>query len=351
MSPSPRGQGEDKIINRTMKLITTYKHFISTITLCAALLCIKSTSIAQIKATAKLDSNEIIIGQQVKLQLSIQYRVDGGKRIQVLWPEITDTIRKEVEVVSQSKIDTIVDKADPFLFTQTQTLNITSFDSGYWAIPPFKFLAGDTNGIFTDPLLLQVSTMAVDTTQAIKDIKEPYEETYTWIDWLKDNMIYVWVLLGALLVLLIFYLIVRYTRKVKPPMVEVEIPKIPAHIIAFEKLDKLKTENLWQNGKLKLYHSQLTDIIREYIENRFKIQALEQTTEEILYGFRKVAIDDESKSKLKQVLIIADLVKFAKEQPLPNENEMSMTNSYDFIHGTKQDYSGEEIKKAVDNRQ
>ena len=335
-----------------MKTKSTFKN-ISLAFLMLIMLAIPFTSSAQqIKATAKLDSNEIQIGQQVKLQLSIQYRVDGGKRIHVLWPEIADTIRKEVEVVSQSKIDTIVDKADPFLFTQTQTLNITSFDSGYWAIPPFKFLAGDTNGVFTDPLLLQVNTMAVDTTQAIKDIKEPYEETYSWIDWLKDNMIYVWILLGALLVLLIFYLIVRYTRKVKPPMVEVEIPKIPAHIIAFEKLDKLKTENLWQNGKLKLYHSQLTDIIREYIENRFKIQALEQTTEEILYGFRKVAIDDESKSKLKQVLILADLVKFAKEQPLPNENDMSMTNSYDFIHGTKQDYSGmEEMKKAIDSRQ
>lgn len=361
MSPSPRGQGEEKIIMGTMNKLSTYKHFINTITLCAALLCINSTSLAQIKATAKLDSNEIKIGQQVKLQLSIQYRVDGGKRIQVLWPEIADTIRKEVEVVSQSKIDTIVDKADPFLFTQTQTLNITSFDSGYWAIPPFKFLAGDTNGIFTDPLLLQVSTIAVDTTQAIKDIKEPFEETYSWLDWIKDNMIYVWILLGAILVLILFYLIIRYTRKVKPLMVEVEIPKIPAHIIAYEKLDKLKTENLWQEGKLKLYHSQLTDIIREYIENRFKIQALEQTTDEILFGFRRVAIDDESKSKLKSVLILADLVKFAKEQPLPTENEMSMTNSYDFIHGTKQDYDGEDDKskeekgksqkKEVGNRQ
>ncbi len=344
-----------------MNKLSTYKHLLSTITLCASLLCLSSSSIAQIKASATLDSNEIQIGQQVKLLLSIQYRVDDGKRIQVLWPEITDTIRKEVEVVSQSKIDTIVDKADPFLFTQTQTLNITSFDSGYWAIPPFKFLAGDTNGIFTDPLLLQVNTMTVDTTQAIKDIKEPYEETYSWIDWLKDNMIFVWVLLGALLVILIFYLIVRYTRKVKPLMVEVEIPKIPAHIIAFEKLDKLKKENLWQDGKLKLYHSQLTDIIREYIENRFKIQALEQTTDEILFGFRKVAIDNESKSKLKSVLILADLVKFAKEQPLSTENEMSMTNSYDFINGTKQDYGEEEDKskeekdksqkKKVDNRQ
>lgn len=321
-----------------MNIKSKYKHFFSTITLCLALLCISTSLAQQTKATAQLDSNEIIIGQQVNLKLSIQYRVDNGKRIQVLWPEIADTIRKEVEIVSQSKIDTIVDKNDPFLFTQTQILSITSFDSGYWAIPPFKFLAGDTNGIFTDPLLLQVSTMAVDTTQAIKDIKEPYEQTYSWLDWLKDNMLVLWVTLGALLIIVILFMIFKYTRKVAPLMIEVEVPKIPAHIIAFEKLDKLKSENLWQDGKLKLYHSQLTDIVREYIENRFKIQALEQTTDEILFGFRNVAIDQESMNKLKQVLILADLVKFAKEQPMPTENDMSLSNSYGFVDGTKQDY-------------
>jgi hypothetical protein len=86
-----------------------------------------------------------------------------------------------------------------------------------------------------------------------------------------------------------------------------------------------------------LYHSRLTDILREYIENRFKIQAMEQTTDEILFGFRNAAVDEESKHKLKQVLSLADLVKFAKEQPLPNENESSLSNVYDFIHGTKRE--------------
>ena len=128
-------------------------------------------------------------------------------------------------------------------------------------------------------------------------------------------------------------------------MVFVETPKIPAHIIAFGKLEILKGEKLWQEGKLKQYHSSLTDIVREYIENRYKIQALEQTTDEILWSFRNVAIDEESKTKLKRVLVVADLVKFAKEIPLPAENEMSLTNSYDFINGTKR-----EEEKAIDNK-
>jgi hypothetical protein len=271
--------------------------------------------------------------------LSIQYRVDNGKQIKIQWPEIADTIRKEVEIVSQSKTDTIIpDKNNPFQFVQTKTLYITSFDSGYWAIPPFKFKVNDdTNGVFTEPLLLAVSTITIDTTLAIKDIKPPFNENYTWLDWIKDHMYVVYGTLVAILVVLIIIYLIRYFKKIKPPMVIVETAKIPAHIVAFEKLDKLKDEKLWQEGKLKQYHIMLTEIIREYIENRFKIQALEQTTDEILYGFRNVAIDEESRKKLKQILILADLVKFAKEQPLPNENEMSMNNSYDFVTGTKRE--------------
>ena len=310
-----------------------------------ALLCVSFISSAQeTKVNATLNSNNIQIGQQIKLELSIQYRVDKGKQVNIIWPEINDTIRKEVEVVSQSKIDTIVSKNDPFLFTQTKTLFVTSFDSGYWAIPPFKFFVNtDTNGILTSPLLLQVNTIPVDTTVAIKTIKPPYEEQYTWLDWLKDNMVVVYVGIAAILSIIIAIFIIRHFRKVPPPMVRVEVPKIPAHIIALEKLEKLTNEKLWQNGKLKQYHIAITDIIREYIENRFKIQALEQTTDEILFGFRNIAMDDESRQKLKQVLILGDLVKFAKEQPLPNENEKSLQNCYDFINGTKRE-------ETVDNK-
>jgi hypothetical protein len=323
-----------------MKLKSTYLFF-NTLFLVLALAFTSTNAQAQeVKATATLDNNVIQIGQQVKLQLSIQYRVDNGKRMLVRWPEIADTIRKEVEVVSQSKIDTIINKADPYLFTQTKTLYITSFDSGYWALPPFKFLINtDTIGIQTDPLLLQVTTIAVDTTLAIKDIKPPFGETYSWLDWLKDHLYVVYITLAAILLLIIIIFLTRYyTKKAKEkPVVIIEVPKIPAHIIALEKLDKLKEEKLWQEGKLKQYHSALTDIIREYIENRFKIQALEQTTDEILFGFRNVALDDESKMKLKQLLVLSDLVKFAKEQPMATENERSMDYSYDFVHGTKKE--------------
>jgi hypothetical protein len=321
-----------------MKLKIRNTKFNSLIMFCALMFCTFLSVAQDIKVSASLDSNSIKIGQQVKLHLNIHYRVDKGKQINVKFPVVADTIRKEIEVVSQSKTDTVINKNEPFIFNQSKTLILTSFDSGYWAIPPFKFMVnGDTAGFMTEPLLLAVSTVSVDTTQAIKDIKGPYEEIYTWMDWLKDNMYVVYGGLAAILAIIVIIYLIRKYRKRPLPEVPVNIPVVPAHVIAFDKLEKLKNEKLWQEGKLKLYHSSLTDILREYIENRFKIQALEQTTDEILFGFRNVAVDDESKSKLKQVLVLADLVKFAKEQPLPNENELSMNNVYDFINGTKRE--------------
>ena len=334
---------------RKMKIRMKYIKLIpSAILLCLMLFVFHPLFGQEIKATATLDSSLIKIGQQVKLKLKISYKSDKGKQTQVLFPEIADTLRKEVDVVGLSKTDTLVpDKNNPNQFIQSKTIYITSFDSGYWAIPPFKFIVnGDTNGVFTEPLLLQVKGMQVDTTLAIKDIKPPFGENYSFMDWLKDNM---WVVYGTLIVIVLILLIIYFVRKYankKTHIVEVTKPKIPAHIIAFEKLDKLKEAKLWQEGKLKPYYSTLTDILREYIENRFRIQALEQTTDEILYSFRHVSIDEESKSKLKQVLVLADLVKFAKEQPLPSENEMSITIGYDFINGTKK----EEVEK-IDNKE
>ncbi len=303
-------------------------------------LLLSFTAKAQItQVTASIDSNYIQIGQQVKLLLSVSYNVNNGKHVKITWPEITDTISKEIEVVNQSKIDTIIaDSSNPFQFTQNKTLFITSFDSGTWVIPPIKFLSNtDSTAFYTQALKLNVSNIAVDTTMAIKDVKPILEVNYNWIDWIKDNIYSILTATVAIIIILVIIYYIRKKLKNKPIAIVPEIPKVPAHIIALEKLDKLKNDKLWQEGKLKQYYSILADTVREYTENRFKIQALEQTTDEILLGFRNVAIDEESKAKLKQILLLSDLVKFAKENPLPVENETSMANAYDFINGTKKE--------------
>lgn len=277
---------------------------------------------------AVLDTNFLMIGEQTQLHFITTYQ---DKNTQILFPQLNDTIIKEIEVLSKSSIDTSVADANG-LFSQSQSILITSFDSGYYVVPPFYFIInGDT--VESDPLLLEVQSMEVDTANAIFDIKQPLSEPFSIKDWLKDN----WIWLAAILAVLIgVFFLVKYLRREKPVVVEEKIvPKVPVHEIALEKLKQLNKQQLWQNGKVKTYHSEVSEILREYIEDRYKVNALEETTSEIMYGLRLHQVPEDLKLKLSQTLTLADLVKFAKEQPLANENENSLTNAIEFVEATK----------------
>lgn len=286
-------------------------------------------------AKSSLDTSSIKIGEQTRLHLSIKYRSDKPG-LKIKWPVLKDTIIKQIELVSESKIDTSVpDKNDLITFIQSRTYIITSFDSGYFAIPPFRFIINDSEEIAeTEPLLLQVNMLKVDTTQNIKDIKAPFEEPFQW----RELIPYVlWSIAILAVIAGIIYLIIKYRRK-KPVIPILQPKKVEPHIKALQELEKLRNQKLWEQGKVKQYHSGISDTLRAYIEERFKIHALEQTTFEILQSFRSAVIDKESLEKLRLILILADLVKFAKEEPLAHENEMSLKNAFDFVNGTKRDY-------------
>lgn len=324
LQPAPQMRGAFRILLLTL--------------LTSAIFHAPSAILAQgLTATATLDTNSILIGQQTKLTLRVDYKTDQGN-IQIDFPKIGDTLLKEIEVVSRSKPERFIpDSSDMSTMAQSQTLIITSFDSGYYAIPPFKFIVGGDSSkeIETEPLLFAVNTVEIDTTIAIKDIKPPIEVPFSW----KELLPYVYAgLAGAAalagLVFLIVYLVKKRKKKPAPPVV---VPVIPPHVITLEQLEKLKEEKLWQNGKYKEYHSALSDIIRQYIEKRFYINAMEQVSDEIMYAFRTVDVSDELRAKLRSILFLSDLVKFAKEVPLPNENEASWMNAYEFVMATKKE--------------
>jgi hypothetical protein len=305
----------------------------------ACLLFYSTTQAQSVVVRAVIASDYIRIGEQTNISLSAVYETGSGKHISLVWPTITDSITSKIEVVSSTKTDTIInDSLTPYQIKLTKNIVITSFDSGSWVIPPFKFLiAGDTQIYYTNPVKLHVQTIPVDTTLAIKDIKSVMDVDYSIIDWIKDNVIELSVALLVLIIIIVAAYYVRKKMKNKPVEVVVQAPSIPPHIVALEKLEKLSQEKLWQQDKTKQYYISLTEIIRDYIEGRFKIQALEQTSEEILISFRNTAIDDDSIQKLKQILLLSDLVKFAKEKPLPTENELSLSNAYAFVNGTKRE--------------
>lgn len=279
--------------------------------------------------SASTDTNKILIGQQFHLDLKIRFSAQH----KVEFPAIGDTLTSQIEVVEKSPIDTVFDKEDITQKTLHQRLTLTSFDSGFFAIPPFFFVV-NSDTLETEPLLIEVQTIQVDSSQ-LADIKAPLEVQYSFLDWLKDNWKLTLGIMAALAA--ISYLIYSLTKK-KPAPVVVEkklVPKLPAHTIALQKLEKLKEKKLWQSDKVKQYHIELSEIIREYLENRFHISAMEQTTYEILQSLRTTPLENGSSEKLRQLLTLSDLVKFAKEIPLATENEMCMSYAYEFIETTK----------------
>lgn len=281
-------------------------------------------------ATARLDTNSILIGDQIGLELTVT--VPAGRFVQ--WPIFIDTLVRNVEVLRKSGIDTVASAPD--YYTIRQKLFITSFDSGLYVIPPLHFRyfsKGDTVSFFTEtmPLYLEVNTPEVDTDQDIKPIKPPLRAPVTFREMLP------WVgliLLAALLAFAVIYFLKK--KKKAPPVVPTRLkPTIPPYEAAMEALYALRQKKLWQAGRVKDYYSELTDIVREYIELRFGVRALEMTTGEIEAALKTLVINDTAREKFHQTLLLADLVKFAKAQPLPLENDTSMEHCVDFVRETK----------------
>ncbi|MBN8694029.1 MAG: hypothetical protein J0L69_12610 [Bacteroidetes bacterium] len=318
-----------------------------------ALLCCLGYS-QNIRVNAVIDSSKIRIGEETKLDLYVTYDVNAQKNIKIDWPSFEDTISGKVEIISKTPIDsTIPDKSNPGVIQYHQQFVVSAYDSGYFAIPPFKFIVNDdtANPYLTEALFLEVNTVPTDTTDAtVKDIKPPFEEPFDWKWYLPT----VYTIGGAILILaLIIFIIMRLTRK-KPEAIVERKPDIPPHILALEQLEKIKAEQIWKDGKTKEYYSAITDSIRLYIEGRFGIQALELTTDEIMRAFRSQVVDSLSKEKLQQLLVLADLVKFAKQIPIEQEHTLALQNAIDFVNGTKreEEYQAEEVKvETNDNTQ
>jgi len=281
-------------------------------------------------ATAKLDSTSLLIGNQSRLELTVT--VPAGSLLS--WPILADTLTRNVEILRKSGLDTV--SSDAQQFTLKQDLLITSFDSGYYVIPPIRFnysKKGDTITYFTEtsPVYLSVNTVQTDQQKDIKPIKPPLTAPITF----REVMAWVGLaLLVAAIAFGIYYFLLK--KKKKEPLIKLRLkPTIPPDEAALEAFETLRLKKLWQSGRIKEYYSEMTDIVREYIELRFMIRALEMTTDEITSAIRQVGVNGEAREKLMKTLTLADLVKFAKEQPLPLENDQSLNQCIDFVRETR----------------
>jgi hypothetical protein len=291
----------------------------------------------KINISAALDSTKIRIGEQVKLDLYVSYSAKQNN-LKIQWPNIADTITDKIEVISVSVIDTTSpDKSNPDIIQQHQQITISAYDSGYFAIPGFKFFINNdsANAFYSQSLFLEVHTVPTDSSiTKTKDIKPPFAEAFNW-KWYSKYFYWGFTLL--VIIILIVLITIYFTKKNKIVVLKSEKPKIPAHIIALQSLEKIKNEQIWKEEKTKEYYSSISDTIRLYIEERFKVNALESTTAEIMKAFRSQVVDKESKDKLQQLLMLSDLVKFAKQFPIISEHTFTLQNAFDFVNETKRE--------------
>lgn len=301
----------------------------------------------EVTIKAGFDSTSILIGDHVNFTITVEQPAD----INVSIPLFKDTLNNHLEILSGPRKDTSVIPGNRLRIIDSYL--VTSFDSGHHRLNPVYAEIDDNNGIkrfYSDYSVLEVNRVRIsppDTATKIFDIIAPYRVPLTL------GEIFPW-LLVVLLLAAIAWMIKRLIDLNRKSIGTRSAPEViePAHLIAFRELEKLKNDQLWQKGETKKYYTRLTEILREYIENRYSIFSMEMTTSETLEalvrtGFRK----DEYYKALRSVLTSADLVKFAKYRPLPEENETCFTESWNFILGTKAEEPVGTILSELDRKE
>jgi hypothetical protein len=278
----------------------------------------------EVTVSARLDSSRALIGDQVTLHL----KVEKAAGTRVSFPHYADTLSGKIEIIRKSRIDTTI--ASDGRTVLNQDLLITVFDTGLVEIPAqaFAFQNGQIKDtLLTQPVALQIRSLPVDTT--IRDIKANMRMPVN----AQEVFPYFLALIGlALLIIAIVYFVKKLRKKeIRPARI---VPSEPAEVIALRELEHLRVEKPWIQKPVKTYYINLTDILRHYLERRYHIMALEQTTDEILKDLKKIGSTANSLEKLASILKLADFVKFAKLIPDDVENALQVEEAIVFVKNT-----------------
>lgn len=272
-----------------------------------------------------VDTNMNVIGKPIFLDLL----VDWPENISVEWPQFNDTLSGVLEILEMKKLDTVENEQGRFL---QQQISITAFDSGYCNVPGIPFIFKHAAGVDTfvsNSIPLAFLGMNIDMQKGMLDIKKPLDIPF-FIDWLL--IIYICLPIISLGFLIWYF----FVRKKEGQSKEENKPSIPAFVTAIQELELLKDSKTYQDLSLtKEYYSDLTTIIRKYIEFQFGIRALESTTDEILEGAKRLPLSKEMSLNFKNLLVESDLAKFAKAHPTASENEAYLKLAFEFVEMTK----------------
>jgi hypothetical protein len=284
------------------------------------------SDIAAQQVEAVLDTKNIVIADTFFIDLKAIVAPNSS----ILWPEIGANVGDlEVNLEATTKVDSLKKDNEWIL---SQHLVLTSFDTGFFPIPPFHFIINEDT-FSTKAQIVKISGVPIDTADlTIKPIKDLMTAPLTFMDifWPWGTIVLVVI---ALLAGLIFYLKTR-KKTIPPPIAEI---KMLPHDWALEALSQLKKESLWQKGEVKEYYTRISDIFRQYIELRYQQPALESTTPEIMSRIKLMGLKFETIDRIQTTLTLADYVKFAKAKPVDQDHENAFEAVLQFVEATKID--------------
>jgi hypothetical protein len=245
--------------------------------------------------------------------------------LQVSFPALTDTLSADVEILEKKEIDTSAASANTV--TLCQELLITFFDTGFFEIPSLPFVVmnqGMPDTINTLPVYFQVFSVKADST--IRDIKSVYKVPLGF----RDILPYLLLMTGIGLIAWLLYLYYK-NRNIIGKLISTRNSYDPPDVLALKELELLRAEKPWAQKRVKYFYIRISEVLRVYIEQHFTIQALEQTTDEILESLKNTPCTTLEINQLASVLKLADLVKFAKVIPEQNESESQIDIAVNFV--------------------
>lgn len=310
-----------------------YLHIISLLFICL----FGAGQAAAQQAGTQLERNQIVLGEQVKLKLSLS-GVDKGSMQIAEWFSIPDT-GNHIEVIKREKIDSA--EAGNNAYNITQEVIITSFDSGRWNIPIAAPILQDYSGMryptTMDSVVLMVNPVDVSHMQDFHDIKEVTDTEYRDYTWLYY--------LGAiLLALLLLWIIIRYLKNRKKKPVRTSVIKGPPLQWALKEIDALQQQNLIQQNKELEYFSRLDDICRTYYDERTHTNTQFLTAREIYNRFQKYLQQEKHRLSLLELNKMNDVVKFARYKPSQEQADKAADMARETLNGIEQ-----EINKQTQN--
>ncbi len=295
--------------------------------------------LAQVTVDVQLDSMQLMVGEQTGVTLDVS--CGAKQRVQFPIFQPGHELVKDVEIVKVLPLDTTF-LNDGSRMQLSQKYIITAWDSSFYYLPPLE-VAVDGKKYESKSLALKVYTVDVDTIHADRFFgpKAEMDAPFAWDDW----RLVVWS--GILLVVLFLVAAVMFVSlRTGKPIIRIirRKPKIPAHQIALEEIEKIKKERIWAQEDSKEYYTQLTDTLRNYIQERYNFSAMEMTSSEIIERLTEEN-DEEALNELRDLFRTADLVKFAKYSTLINENDANLMTALEYINQTKQEVDPNQEKE------